>query len=437
MVINFIVDKQVEDQLLRKRNEKFEIGLLVGQEYIGEDNNEEYLVLGSIATPKFVDQDKNNQVQIMNSIQDVNIDWTLEHMHQISRMMYGGNIVLGFYLLFPEENAINDNTESHLSTLLKSYIKEYSNATKAIPILLYNQKTLDLKMTNDKFKYKLKSNSFKVQEGLYRDSFQRFKCNLNLGLKLKVEKLGNLSDIKLKLFKDIKDFTESLFKSSIFLIDNQQYNNDLVIKDTFKNDKIVNIDIINEMNDNVVSKDSDQILISQGTIDCQIVVYKKSKISKIISDLKSDIIQTMNNRIDILTDSSNSNELNLQNKTITLPQRVEIQLLPTSLILCDYLLTKETYQDISSRILDLLQLPESSLIDSIKSVENDSVDSLIKSSKSSTSKSTSSTKPINNNNNSTTQPPKTKTNNNNNTNILVAIAIGILLIAYIYSIYSK
>ncbi|EGC34506.1 hypothetical protein DICPUDRAFT_88285 [Dictyostelium purpureum] len=384
MIINSNIKTLLEERS-KKITSSIEFGLLIGQQ---SNINDEAYVLGFFPSPPQLSEysdtntEKKQEQQEKITTNDlkklIDKEWILEFCFQVYRMLYGGISIVGFYIITPDNEILNDDDEFFIK-LLKFLDANMTEPIKSIQFISYSLKTnlINGKLTNSSLNYRLKSTEIKIINSL-ENEFLKFSCNFPIDIVLhSKKKIEDINVVDLK--KQVKETFNNLFKDSLFLIDNEVVKEN-IISSTLKNSNNNNFSIdilIKQLDSNFTIESSNTPFHFQfnSNTNCIAFAHKSEQVSTIYQYIKQDIIKSFESRLDIINDELLNNPSVVSNQSnsiltisndlpILLPRRVNIQWIGNSITICDYLSNHDEINDCIERLSDLLQFdsPSSKII---------------------------------------------------------------------------
>lgn len=325
-------------------------------------------------------------------------DWVAEHARQVARMLVGGMKVVGIYLWV--SNDAFKNSTIILSQLLQT-IKGVADATTPLETdqeerLLIHIGYSPMRWTcrNCTWTSNIKSSSlrpcdFKV--GRVLSSLQTFKCTYNFNLRLPIcqDSASNVQTLSYVLRQGISDHAKDLRNAKAMIDGNLVVNDELCSLDGLHEVELLLPLMKNAYAEACSQKDALGILVFNGSVCSFAYLNSKEPISQAVSDIKGDIIMSLQSRLDIICDEAYANVgpedsvvpessdgistdkpvsqhvLHFSRKECSLPfpRRVFIPWL-AGIYICDYLQPSETLQVLKDHCVELMSM-EASIDDSL------------------------------------------------------------------------
>lgn len=323
-------------------------------------------------------------------------DWIAEHARQVSRMLLGGIKVVGIYV-WATDSAFKNSTIELCQTV--------NAAAKAVPILeIDSDERLLVHIGYSPRRYTCRNCTITsnitssclrpcdLKTGLVLKTLRTFKCTYNFSLRLPIRLVGasntqTFSDI---LRQGISVHANELRGAKAVVDGNFVVNDEPCSTDGLHEVELL-LPLLNDTSAEACSqKDVVGLLILSGSVCSFAFLTPKEPISQAFSEIKGDIIMSLQSRLDVICDEVDedlaptagggeeaSNEkpvskliLHSLRKTcgLSFPRRVFVPWLADTYI-CDYLQPSETLEVLKEHCVELMSMEALSDSSSILDVE--------------------------------------------------------------------
>ncbi|XP_010425646.1 PREDICTED: protein odr-4 homolog [Camelina sativa] len=352
------------------------------------------------------DKRKPSKSKSESSSLSIDSDWVAEHARQVSRMLLGGMKVVGIYV-WASDAAFKNST-----MILCQAIKGVTDAIRHLDPSLdeallihicYSPRRWSCRtclLSSSITSSSLRPCDFKL--GRVLSSLQRFKCSYSFNFRLPIYREGEST---------AQSFTDILRRELAIHAKELKSANAMVDGDLVHNDEPCNTDGEHEvellfpfMKDSraeaLTAKNITGILLFGGSIFSYAYLNMKEPVSQAITDIKADIIRSLQSRLDIICDEAeqdvipkdvgddeDANEMSkipiskliFKSSTkichLRLPRRVLVPWL-ADMYICDYLQPFESHEVVKERCIELMSMEHSS-IDASKISEVETETSLL------------------------------------------------------------
>uniref|UniRef100_A0A2N9F685 Protein odr-4 homolog n=1 Tax=Fagus sylvatica TaxID=28930 RepID=A0A2N9F685_FAGSY len=314
-------------------------------------------------------------------------DWIAEHARQVARMLVGGMKVIGIYIW------VSDSVFKNSTIMLSQTLKGVAEATP-LPETDWEERLLihicyspmrwtcrTCTWTSNITSSSLRPCDFKM--GRVLTSLQTFKCNYNFNLRLPIchESASNVQTLSDSLRQGIYHHAKEL-KDARAVIDG-----DLVVNDEpSTSDGVHEVELLLPfMKDTYAEacsrKDVLGVLVFKGSVCSFAYLNSKEPISQAVTDIKRDIIMSLQSRLDIICDEAYGDvgpaddvsqeasdgistdkpvsqlvlQLLRKECSLSFPRRVFVPWLAGTYI-CDYLQPSETLEVLKDHCVELMSM---------------------------------------------------------------------------------
>ncbi|PSS17327.1 Protein odr-4 like [Actinidia chinensis var. chinensis] len=298
-------------------------------------------------------------------------DWVAEHARQVSRMLLGGVKVLGIYIW------INESSFKNSSVILCQTVKEVAEAAPLLETDWSERLLIHISYSPRS----LRPCDFKM--GRVLASLQTFRCTYTFDLRLPIcnQNTSNVRKLADILRQGISSHAKELKDAKAMINGNLVVDEESCVSEDLHEVQF----LLPFMKDSFVEACSQKevvgVLVFSGSVCSFAYLNSKEPLSQALTDLKGDIIMSLQSRLDIICDESDresgptvgageegSNELStkesflLQNLhslrkrcSLSFPRRVFIPWLAGTYI-CDYLQPSETLEVIKDHCVELMSM---------------------------------------------------------------------------------
>lgn len=375
---SYFVEEAVGQYLseLNTRSKALITGLLVGQCSPQRD----YVVL-AIRTPPKEEESKSKQ-NYHSELSSVDEEWTTAHASQVSRMLPGGLLVLGVFIIAVPE--LSKEIQQVLRKLV--FAVENSVARKrlwspseedvservALHLCSSTKKILCRTYDVQDPKSSAKPADWKYQSGLSA-SWLSLECTINANIHIPLSSTMASHDLEKNTKNGLTRWAKQI-EEAVFLINGQVKEEEADLLEGQKKStrgntqsavQILDVRILMHLSRNSTSRSTATVQLCSGSINlkgalkCKAYIHNnKPKVKDAVKALKRDIINTLSDRCAILFEdlliNETSGQKNSENKYHNLPCRVFAPIVGSSVLLCDYKFGDETDGEIQERFLEML-----------------------------------------------------------------------------------
>lgn len=374
----YIVEETVGQYLsnLNLQGKSFVSGLLIGQ----CSSQKDYVILATRTPPK---EEKNENLKHpKDKLDNLDEEWATEHANQVSRMLPGGLLVLGVFiittlemgndfqntlrrLVFAVEKSMNKKrlwnfTEEEVSDRVTLHM---CPSTKKIVCRTYD--------IHDP-KSSAKPADWKYQNGL-STSWLSLECTVHINIHIPL----STTSVSYTLEKNTKNGLARWAKqieNGVYLVNGQVRAEDCDLLEGQKKSSKGNTQAVSQSFDVRVLT---QLLLSsdhrstatvqicsgsvnlKGTVKCRAYIHSgKPKVKDAVQAVKRDILNTVADRCEILFEDLLLNEIpekkDSEKEFHILPHRVFVPIPGSTVMLCDYKFGDESAEEIRDHFIEML-----------------------------------------------------------------------------------
>uniref|UniRef100_A0A4W2DY43 Protein odr-4 homolog n=1 Tax=Bos indicus x Bos taurus TaxID=30522 RepID=A0A4W2DY43_BOBOX len=351
----YIVEETVGQYLsnINLQGKAFVSGLLIGQ----CSSQKDYVILATRTPPK--EEQNESPTHSKAKLDNLDEEWATEHAHQVSRMLPGGLLVLGVFiitalemgsefqntlrrLVFAVEKSVNKKrlwnfTEEEVS---ERVILHFCSSTKKIFCRTYD--------IHDP-KSSAKPADWKYQNGLSA-SWLSLECTVYINIHVPL----STTSVSYTLEKNTKNGLARWAKqieNGIYLINGQVKDEDCDLLEG----QLLNSD---HRSTAMVQICSGSVNL-KGAVKCRAYIHSnKPKVKDAVQAMKRDILNTVADRCEILFEDLLLNEIpekkDSEKEFHILPHRVFVPIPGSTVMLCDYKFGDESAEELRDHFLEML-----------------------------------------------------------------------------------
>ncbi|XP_029085489.1 protein odr-4 homolog isoform X1 [Monodon monoceros] len=374
----YIVEETVGQYLsnISLQGKAFVSGLLIGQ----CSSQKDYVILATRTPPK-EEQDESSK-HSKAKLDNLDEEWATEHANQVSRMLPGGLLVLGVFiittlemgnefqntlhrLVFAVEKSMNKKrlwnfTDEEVSERVTLH---FCSSTKKIFCRTYD-------IHNPKSS--AKPADWKYQNGLSA-SWLSLECTVYINIHVPL----STTSVSYTLEKNTKNgliHWAKQIENSIYLINGQVKDEDCDLLEGQKKSSRGNTQAINHSFDvrvltqlllNSDHRSTATVQICSGSVNlkgavkCRAYIHSnKPKVKDAVQAMKRDILNTVADRCEILFEDLLLNEIpekkDSEKEFHILPHRVFVPIPGSTVMLCDYKFGDESAEEIRDHFIEML-----------------------------------------------------------------------------------
>ncbi|XP_068842123.1 protein odr-4 homolog isoform X2 [Capricornis sumatraensis] len=351
----YIVEETVGQYLsnINLQEKAFVSGLLIGQ----CSSQKDYVILATRTPPKGEQNEspKHSKAKLDN----LDEEWATEHAHQVSRMLPGGLLVLGVFiitalemgsefqntlrrLVFAVEKSVNKKrlwnfTEEDVS---ERVILHFCSSTKKIFCRTYD--------IHDP-KSSAKPADWKYQNGLSA-SWLSLECTVYINIHVPLSTTSASYTLEKNTKNGLARWAKQI-ENGIYLINGQVKDEDCDLLEG----QLLNSD---HRSTAMVQICSGSVNL-KGAVKCRAYIHSnKPKVKDAVQAMKRDILNTVADRCEILFEDLLLNEIpekkDSEKEFHILPHRVFVPILGSTVMLCDYKFGDESAEEIRDHFLEML-----------------------------------------------------------------------------------
>ncbi|XP_004405791.1 PREDICTED: protein odr-4 homolog isoform X1 [Odobenus rosmarus divergens] len=375
----YIVEETVGQYLsnINLQGKAFVSGLLIGQ----CSSQKDYVILATRTPPK-EEQNENLTHQQKAKLNNLDEEWATEHANQVSRMLPGGLLVLGVFiittlemgndfqnalhrLVFAMEKSMNKRrlwnfTEEEISERVTLHI---CSSTKKIFCRTYD--------IHDP-KSSAKPADWKYQNGL-STSWLSLECTVHINIHIPL----STTSVSYTLEKNTKNGLARWAKqieNGIYLINGQVKDEDCDLLEGQKKSSRGNVQatshsfdvkVLTQLLLNSDRRSTATVQICSGSVNlkgavkCRAYIHSnKPKVKDAVQAMKRDILNTVADRCEMLFEDLLLNEIpekkDSEKEFHILPHRVFVPIPGSTVMLCDYKFGDESAEEMRDHFVEML-----------------------------------------------------------------------------------
>uniref|UniRef100_A0A667IM16 Protein odr-4 homolog n=1 Tax=Lynx canadensis TaxID=61383 RepID=A0A667IM16_LYNCA len=361
----------------KSQGKAFVSGLLIGQ----CSSQKDYVILATRTPPK-EEQNENLKHQQKAKLDNLDEEWATEHANQVSRMLPGGLLVLGVFiittlemgndfqnalrrLVFAMEKSMNKRrlwnfTEEEVSERVTLHV---CSSTKKIFCRTYD--------IHDP-KSSAKPADWKYQNGL-STSWLSLECTVHINIHIPL----STTSVSYTLEKNTKNGLVRWAKqieNGVYLINGQVKDEDCDLLEGQKKSSRGNVQATSHCFDvkvlthlllNSDRRSTATVQICSGSVNlkgavkCRAYIHSsKPKVKDAVQAMKRDILNTVADRCEILFEDLLLNEVpekkDSEKEFHILPHRVFVPIPGSTIMLCDYKFGDESAEEMRDHFIEML-----------------------------------------------------------------------------------
>ncbi|EMP38787.1 Protein odr-4 like protein [Chelonia mydas] len=317
----------------------------------------DYVIL-AIRTPPREEQNESNK-NYHPKLADVDEEWVTAHASQLSRMLPGGLLVLGVFIVAAPElakdiqNALRKLVFSVEKSVVKkrlwNFTEEEVSDRVALHICSATKKILCRTYDMQDPKSSPKPADWKYQSGLSA-FWLSLECTINVNIHIPLSATSVSYELEKNTRNGLTRWAKQI-EEGVFLINGQAKEDDT--------------ELLEGQSQSSSHRSAAMVQVCSGSINlkgavkCRAYIHNnKPKVKDAIQALKRDIINTLSDRCEILFEDLLINEApakkNSEREFHALPHRVFASIAGSNVMLCDYKFGDETAGEIQERFTEML-----------------------------------------------------------------------------------
>lgn len=373
----YIVDETVGQYLsnINLQGKPFVSGLLIGQ----CSSQKDYVILATRTPPK--EEQNENLKHPKTKLDNLDEEWAAEHAHQVSRMLPGGLLVLGVFIIATLELA--NDFQNALRRLIYAVEKSMNRkrlwnfteeeiSERVILHICSSKKKISCR-TYDVHdpKSSARPADWKYQNGL-STSWLSLECTVHIDIHIPL----STTSVSYTLEKNTKNGLTRWAKqieNAIYFINGQVKDEDSDLLEGQKKSRgnaqatshSLDVRVLTQLLLNSDHRSTATVQICSGSINlkgdvkCRAYVHSnKPKVKDAVQAVKRDILNTVADRCEILFEDLLLNEIpekkDSEKEFHILPHRVFVPIPGSTVMLCDYKYGDESAEEIRDHFIEML-----------------------------------------------------------------------------------
>ncbi|XP_075689572.1 protein odr-4 homolog isoform X2 [Rhinoderma darwinii] len=370
---SYYVDEAVEKYFTKiiQQEKSYVTGLLIGHCSMQRD----YVVL-AVQTPHKEDQGEVPKKRTGPSkLDEIDEEWVSIHASQVSRMLPGGLLVVGVFLITSPE--LSKDSQNALRKLIFAVDKSprknrlwslnEDDVTDRVAVHICSATK---KNTCRTFDITDPKSTAKPADWKYQNtpsSWLTIDCNVHVDLTIPLSACATYQEKQKCTRQGLAEWAKELENAVVFFNGQVKDRNGDLIEEQKKSrsvahssPQIISANILLTSNSFNRSTALVQVCKSslsvQGVVKCRgYVSNNKPKVKDAMQAIKRDLLNTISDRCEILFEDIILNgSQDESEKHFPLPQRVFIPIPGSSIMLCDYVFGDETEEDLQNRFFEML-----------------------------------------------------------------------------------
>ncbi|KAM5238147.1 protein odr-4 homolog isoform 2-T2 [Ctenodactylus gundi] len=368
----YIVDETVGQYLsnISLQGKAFVSGLLIGQ----CSSQKDYVILATRTPPK--EEQNENLKQPTAKLENLDEEWATEHAHQASRMLPGGLLVLGVFVITTLElandfqNALRRLVYAVEKSMNRKRLWNFTEEETSDRVILHicsstkkiSCRTYDI---HDP-KSSARPADWKYQNGL-STSWLPLECTVHINIHIPL----STTSITYTLEKNTKNGLTRWAKqieNGVYLINGQVKDENCDLLEGQKKSRgntqatshSFDVRLLTQLVLNSDHRSTATVQVCSGSVNlkgavkCRAYVHSnKPKVKDAVQAMKRDILNTVADRCEILFEDLHLNEIP-ETKFHTLPHRVFVPIPGSAVMLCDYKFDDESAEEIRDHFIEML-----------------------------------------------------------------------------------
>ncbi|XP_032147518.1 protein odr-4 homolog isoform X1 [Sapajus apella] len=374
----YIVEETVGQYLsnINLQGKAFVSGLLIGQ----CSSQKDYVILATRTPPK--EEQSENLKHPKAKLDNLDEEWAAEHAYQVSRMLPGGLLVLGVFIITTLE--IANDFQNALRRLmfavgksinrkrLWNFTEEEVSERVTLHICASTKKIFCRSYDIHDPKSSARPADWKYQNGL-SSSWLSLECTVHINIHIPL----SATSVSYSLEKNTKNGLTRWAKqieNGVYLINGQVKDEDCDLLEGQKKSSRGNtqatghsfdVRVLTQLLLNSDHRSTATVQICSGSVNlkgavkCRAYIHNsKPKVKEAVQAVKRDIMNTVADRCEILFEDLLLNEIpekkDSEKEFHILPRRVFVPLPGSTVMLCDYKFDDESAEEIRDHFMEML-----------------------------------------------------------------------------------
>ncbi|XP_043423978.1 protein odr-4 homolog [Prionailurus bengalensis] len=375
----YIVEEAVGQYLsnINLQGKAFVSGLLIGQ----CSSQKDYVILATRTPPK-EEQNENLKHQQKAKLDNLDEEWATEHANQVSRMLPGGLLVLGVFIITTLEmgndfqNALRRLVFAMEKSMSKRRLWNFTEEEVSERVTLHvcssTKKIFCRTYDIHDPKSSAKPADWKYQNGL-STSWLSLECTVHINIHIPL----STTSVSYTLEKNTKNGLVRWAKqieNGVYLINGQVKDEDCDLLEGQKKSSRGNVQATSHCFDvkvlthlllNSDRRSTATVQICSGSVNlkgavkCRAYIHSsKPKVKDAVQAMKRDILNTVADRCEILFEDLLLNEVpekkDSEKEFHILPHRVFVPIPGSTIMLCDYKFGDESAEEMRDHFIEML-----------------------------------------------------------------------------------
>ncbi|KAM3915365.1 protein odr-4 homolog isoform 1-T2 [Leptodactylus fuscus] len=371
---SYYVDEAVETYFTKiiQQEKPYVTGLLIGHCSMQRD----YVVL-AVQTPQKDDQGEVPEKRAGPSkLDDIDEEWISIHASQVNRMLPGGLLVVGVFLITSPQ--LSKDSQNALRKLIFAIDKsskknrlwnlDENDVTDRVAVHVCSASK---KNTCRTFDITDPKSTAKPADWKYQNTpspWLTIDCNVHVDLTVSLSSCSTYQEKQKCTRQGLTQWAKEL-ENAVILFNGQVKDSDGDLVEEQKKSRSVAHSSPQVISANIlVSSNSfnrstalvqacKSSLRIQGDVKCRgFVSNNKPKVKDAVQAIKRDLLNTISDRCEIMFEDIilNGSQHESGNELCPLPQRVFVPIPGSNIMLCDYVFGDETEEDLQNRFLEML-----------------------------------------------------------------------------------
>ncbi|KAM4641601.1 protein odr-4 homolog [Discoglossus pictus] len=351
-------------------------GLIIGQCSAQRD-----YVLLTAQTPHKEEQDEGTKRKpALSKLDEIDDDWVSMHASQVCRMLPGGLLVLGVFLITSpdltkdSQNALRKLIFAVEKSSMKNRLWSFDDDDVTDRVALHICSATK-KVTCRTFDVKDPKSSAKPADWKYQSSalsWHTVQCNISVDVTVPLPSSSASYQERQKCTRtELAKWAKEIEEAAVLLnkrvrdidgdlLDEQKKSSRSAAPSS---SQIISANVLTPSSRNPEPRSTAQVQVCKsslslkGTVTCRGYIHtNKAKVRDAVQALKRDILNTVSDRCEILFEdlTLDGPQADSDKETCPLPQRVFVPVTGSTISLCDYIFGDEMTEDLHQRFLEML-----------------------------------------------------------------------------------
>ncbi|KAM6165138.1 LOW QUALITY PROTEIN: protein odr-4 homolog [Erethizon dorsatum] len=378
----YIVDETVGQYLsnINLQGKPFVSGLLIGQ----CSSQKDYVILATRTPPK--EEQNENLKHPKTKLDNLDEEWATEHAHQVSRMLPGGLLVLGVFIITTSElandfqNALHRLIYAVEKSMNRKRLWNFTEEEVSERVILHicsstkkiSCRTYDVRDP----KSSARPADWKYQNRL-STSWLSLECTVHIDIHIPLSTTSVSYTLKKNTKNGLKHWAKQI-ENGVYFINGQVKDEDCDLLEGQKKSRgnaqapsrSFDVRVLTQLLLNSDHRSTATVQICSGSVNlkgdvkCRAYIHSnKPKVKDAVQAMKRDILNTVADRCEMLFKDQLLNEvpekkvmsiINSEKEFHILPHRVFVPIPGSTVMLCDYKFGDKSAEEIRDHFVEML-----------------------------------------------------------------------------------